>query len=184
MEPFGPNVSNNTASTNVADYNGNYSRTSMMQGGGLLGAVVRLFLGGMTGNGNTTQTAVGTSNIINPQISIGGSNQSNNTANTNEAVGNGNDSQTTVGAANGSGNVVATGTTGNGNTTQTAVNTSNIENPQVSIANVGNTPAPEHASNPDSAPKTTSTSAASGDSQVWHRHCDNGKYRFRQLGKR
>lgn len=158
---FGPNVSNNTAITNVADYNGNYSQTSMMQGGGLLGAVVRLFVGGMTGNGNTTQTAVGTSNITNPQISIGGSNQSNNTAVTNEAVGNGNNSQTTVGASNGSGNVVAAGTTGNGNTTQTAVNASNIENPQVSIANVGHTPTPEPASNLATAPKTTSTSTAS-----------------------
>jgi hypothetical protein len=158
---FGPNVSNNTAITNVADYNGNYSQTSMMQGGGLLGAVVRLFVGGMTGNGNTTQTAVGTSNITNPQISIGGSNQSNNTAVTNEAVGNGNNSQTTVGASNGSGNVVAAGTTGNGNTTQTAVNASNIENPQVSIANVGHTPTPEPASNLASAPKTISTSTPS-----------------------
>jgi hypothetical protein len=158
---FGPNVSNNTAITNVADYNGNYSQTGMMQGGGLLGAVVRLFVGGMTGNGNTTQTAVGTSNITNPQISIGGSNQSNNTAVTNEAVGNGNNSQTTVGASNGSGNVIAAGTTGNGNTTQTAVNTSNIENPQLSLADVGHTLTPEHASNPASAPKTTSTSTAS-----------------------
>jgi hypothetical protein len=157
---FGPNVSNNTAITNVADYNGNYSQTSMLQGGGLLGAVVRLFVGGTTGNGNTTQTAVGTSNITNPQISIGGSNQSNNTAVTNEAVGNGNNSQTTVGASNGSGNVVATGTTGNGNTSQTAVNTSNIENPQLSLADVGLTPTPEHASILASAAKTTSTSTA------------------------
>lgn len=160
---FGPNVSNNTATTNVADYNGNYSQTSMMQGGGLLGAVVRLFMGGMTGNGNTSQTAVGTSNITNPQISIGGSNQSNNTAITNEAVGNGNNSQTTVGASNGSGNVTASGTTGNGNTTQTAVNASNIENPQLSLADIGHTPAPtpENASNLASTPKTTSTSTAS-----------------------
>jgi hypothetical protein len=129
----GPNVSNNTATTNVADNNGNYSQTSVMQGGGLLGAVVRLFLGGTTGNGNTSQTAVGTSNIANPQISIGGSNESSNTATTNEAVGNGNNSQTTAGAPNGSGNVIATGTTGNGNTSQTAVGTSNTANPQISI---------------------------------------------------
>jgi hypothetical protein len=157
----GPNVSNNTAITNVADNNGNYSQTSVMQGGGLLGAVVRLFLGGTTGNGNTSQTAIGTSNITNPQISIGGSNESNNTAITNEAVGNGNNSQTTVGDPNGSGNVIATGTTGNGNTSQTAVGASNIENPQVSLANVGQTPTPEHASNPGSAPTTTSTITAS-----------------------
>jgi hypothetical protein len=161
---FGPNVSNNTALTNVADYNGNYSQTSMMQGGGLLGVVGRLFgggfLGGMTGNGNTTQAAVGTSNITNPQVSIGGSNQSNNTAVTNEAVGNGNSSQTTV---DGSGNVISIGTTGNGNTNQTAVGTSNIENPQVSIGDIGLTPRPADltASQSGSQLATTSTTPTS-----------------------
>jgi hypothetical protein len=68
---FGPNVSNNTAITNVPAYNGNYSQTSVIQGGGLLGAVARLFFGGTTGNGNTTQTAVNASNIENTQLSIG-----------------------------------------------------------------------------------------------------------------
>jgi hypothetical protein len=166
---FGPNVSNNTAITNVAANNGNYSQTSVTQGGGLLGAVARFFLGGMTGNGNTTQTAIGTSNITNPQVSIAGSNQSNNMAITNDAIGNGNSSQTTV---NGSGNVISTGTTGNGNTNQTAIGTSNIENTQVSIGDIGLTPRPAELSTSQSGSQLTTTSttptsssASSTDSQ-------------------
>jgi hypothetical protein len=164
---FGPNVSNNTALTNVADYNGNFAQTGMTQGGGLLGTVARLFsggflLGGMTGNGNTTQVAAGTSNITNPQVSLGGSNQSNNTAVTNEAVGNGNNSQTTV---DGSGNVISVGTTGNGNTNQTAVGASNIENTQVSIGDVGLSPRPAELSASQSTSTTpTSNSTTSTDS--------------------
>jgi hypothetical protein len=164
---FGPNVSNNTALTNVADYNGNYSQTSVMQGGGLLGAVARLFsggfLGGMTGNGNTTQVAVGTSNITNPQVSLGGSNQSNNTAVTNEAIGNGNSSQTTV---DGSGSVISIGTTGNGNTNQTAVGASNIENPQVSIGDIGLSPRPADLSASQSGSQLTTASTTSTSSSV------------------
>jgi len=153
---FGPNVSYNTAVTNSATDNGNYSQTDVTQGGGLLGAVLRLFLGGVTGNGNTSQTAVGTSNITNPQVSIGGSNQSNNTAVTNEAIDNGNGSQTSV---SGSGNVISTGTTGNGNTSQTAVGTSNIENTQVSVGDIGLTPRPEELSASQSGGQLTTTSA-------------------------
>ncbi len=155
---FGPNVSNNTAVTNVATDNGNDAQTSVTQGGGLLGAVARLFFGGfggMTGNGNTTQVAVGTSNITNPQVSLGGSNQSNNTAITNEATGNGNNSQTTV---DGSGNIISVGTTGNGNTNQTAVGTSNIENTQVSVGDIGLTPRPETLSATESGSRLASTS--------------------------
>ena len=138
---LGSNTSSNTAITNVADNNGNYSQTAAT--GGLLGAVVHLWggflLGSMTGNGNSSQTAVGTSNIYNPQGSIGGNNQSSNTAVTNEAVGNGNGSTTTVGPATGSGNTIVVGTTGNGNTTQTAAGSGNIDNTQVSIGSVGKT---------------------------------------------
>jgi hypothetical protein len=147
---FGPNVSNNTALTNVADQNGNYSQT-VATGGGFLGAVISLFLGGLTGNGNTTQAAVGTSNITNPQVSIGGSNLSNNTAVTNEASGNGNNSQTTSG-------VISTGTTGNGNTNQAAVGASNIENTQVSAGDVGLTPRPQDLSASQSGSQLTTTS--------------------------
>jgi hypothetical protein len=149
---LGSNTSSNTAITNVADNNGNNSQTQATSGG-LLGAVVHawgsLLLGGMTGNGNTNQTAVGTSNVYNPQGSIGGQNQSSNTAATNEAVGNGNQSTTTVSPAGGSGNTIVVGTTGNGNTTQTASGASNIENPQVSIGSVHKTTA--------AATKTAST---------------------------
>jgi hypothetical protein len=160
---FGPNVSNNTALTNVADDNGNYSQTTVGQGGGLLGAVLHLFFGGMTGNGNTTQTAVGTSNIMNPQVSLGGSNQSNNTAVTNEAIGNGNGSQTTVG---GTGSVISTGTTGNGNTSQTAIGASNIENTQVSIGDIGLTPRPAELSATQSGGQTAATGTTSASSPV------------------
>jgi hypothetical protein len=160
---FGPNVSNNTAITNSAVDNGNYSQTSVVQGGGLLGAVLRFLGGGMTGNGNTTQTAVGTSNITNPQVSIGGSNQSNNTAVTNEALGNGNSSQTSVG---GSGSVISTGTTGNGNTTQTAVNSSNIENTQVSIGDIGMSTRPDQLSAAHSGGQVTTTSTTPTSSSV------------------
>ena len=139
---LGSNTSSNTATTNVADNNGNYSQATATSGG-LLGAVAHLWgnflLGNMTGNGNTNQTAVGTSNIYNPQASIGGKNQSSNTAVTNEAVGNGNESTTTVGPAGGSGSTIVVGTTGNGNTTQTAADAGNIENTQVSIGGVGKT---------------------------------------------
>lgn len=160
---FGPNVSNNTAITNSAVDNGNYSQTSVAQVGGLLGAVLRLFSAGTTGNGNTTQTAVGTSNIYNPQTSIGGSNQSNNTATTNEAIGNGNGSQTTVG---GSGNVISVGTTGNGNTSQTAVGASNIENTQVSVGDIGLSPRPDELSASQSGNQLASSSTTSTSSSA------------------
>jgi len=155
---FGPNVSNNTAVTNSATNNGNYSQTTA-GGGGLLGAVVRLFLGGMTGNGNTTQVAVGTSNVNNPQVSIGGSNQSNNTAVTNDSAGNGNNSQTTSGG-------LATGTTGNGNTNQTAIGSSNIENTQVSVGDIGLTPRPGDLSGSQSGSRLASTSTTPTTSSV------------------
>lgn len=178
---FGPNVSNNTALTNVAQGNGNDSLAAVTQAGGLLGAVTRLwggFLGGATGNGNTTQAAVGTSNITNPQVSIGGSNQSNNTAVTNQATGNGNDSQTTV---SGSGSVISTGATGNGNTNQTAVGASNIENTQTSIGDIGLSPRPEELSTTQSDSQlsstrttSTSTSATGTSSQISSSSVESG----------
>jgi hypothetical protein len=156
---FGPNVSNNTAVTNSATNNGNYSQAGGAQGGGLLGAVARLFLGGMSGNGNTTQVAGGTSNITNPQVSLGGSNQSNNTAVTNEAIGNGNESQTTTGG-------LSIGTTGNGNTSQTAIGSGNIENTQVSALDVGLSPRPTELSGSQTTTALASTSTTPTTSSV------------------
>ena len=67
---FGNNTSNNTAITNIAaGLNGNGSNTNATSGG-FFGTA----LFGMTGNGNTDQTAVGVSNIINPQFSLLGTN--------------------------------------------------------------------------------------------------------------
>jgi hypothetical protein len=117
------NVSNNTAVTNTAINNGNYSRTAATSVGSLFP-----WLGGWTGNGNTFQLAFFVSNIFNPQYSFGGGNTSNNTATTNTASGNGNNSTTTT-----SGGTSVGGTTGNGNTTQVAGGSGNIYNEQVNI---------------------------------------------------
>ena len=112
---FGDNTSNNTAITNIAGLNGNKSTTSATSGG---------FFGtglfGMTGNGNSDQTAVGVSNIINPQFSLLGTNLSRNYANANQATGNGGGANNSVGTTGGLGNIFGVGETGNGNTTQNA----------------------------------------------------------------
>jgi hypothetical protein len=119
---FGANVSNNTAVTNVAANNGNGSGTAVASPGWL-----RL-LGGMTGNGNTTQVAGVASNIYNQQTSLGGGNVSYNTAVTNASVRNGNGSVVTT-----PGGTTVLGTTGNGNTNQVAVGSSNISNDQINV---------------------------------------------------
>ena len=123
---FGDNTSNNTAITNIAGLNGNKSTTSATSGG---------FFGtglfGMTGNGNTDQTAVGVSNIINPQFSLLGTNLSRNYANANQATGNGGGANNSVGTTGGLGNIFGVGETGNGNTTQNAQGSGNIYNDAV-----------------------------------------------------
>ncbi|RDH77033.1 hypothetical protein DVS77_19680 [Mycolicibacterium moriokaense] len=122
---FGDNVSNNTAITNVSALNGNGSETSVA-GGNVLGT--GLF--GMTGNGNTYQIAGFTSNIFNPQVSLLGTNESNNYANANQATGNGSGSDNAVDGGSVLGGVTAVGDTGNGNTTQNASGSGNIYNNQ------------------------------------------------------
>ena len=122
---FGSNTSNNTAITNIAGLNGNRSVTNATSGG---------FFGtglfGMTGNGNTDQTAVGVSNIINPQFSLLGTNLSRNYANANQATGNGGGAGNSVSSAGGLGNIFGVGETGNGDTTQNATGSGNIYNDQ------------------------------------------------------
>ncbi len=123
---FGRNVSDNTAITNVAANNGNGSTTAVT-GGGLLG----MGLFGQTGNGNTNQLAVFTSNIFNPQFSLLGGNFSQNDATANQATGNGNTGDNEVGTTGGGlGNIFGLGNTGNGNTTQNASGSGNIYNDQ------------------------------------------------------
>ncbi|MGV0849511.1 hypothetical protein [Mycolicibacterium phlei] len=117
----GGNVSYNTAVTNVAMNNGNFSQTTLAWGGWF----ATFLFGG--GNGNTVQFGFLVSNIFNPQISFGGGNVSYNTAVTNDASGNGNNSST-----HGSGGIVG-GTTGNGNTSQGAIGSGNIYNDQINI---------------------------------------------------
>jgi hypothetical protein len=121
---FGNNTSNNTAITNISGLNGNKSTTNAT--GGFFGT--GLF--GMTGNGNTDQTAVGVSNIINPQFSLLGTNLSRNYANANQATGNGGGAGNSVSSTGGLGNIFGVGETGNGNTTQNATGSGNIYNDQ------------------------------------------------------
>ncbi|EID12974.1 hypothetical protein [Mycolicibacterium phlei] len=117
----GGNVSYNTAVTNVAMNNGNFSGATLAWGGWF----ATFLFGG--GNGNTVQFGFFVSNIWNPQISFGGGNVSYNTAVTNDANGNGNNSTT-----NASGGIIV-GTTGNGNTNQGAIGSGNIWNDQINI---------------------------------------------------
>jgi hypothetical protein len=123
---IGGNVSNNTAITNVAVGNGNNSQTAIGFGG-LFG---NFLFGG--GNGNTLQFGLFTSNIYNPQWSLGGGNVSNNTASTNTSTDNGNSSTTVISGSGGIGTVV-TGVTGNGQTNQVATGSGNIWNDQVNV---------------------------------------------------
>jgi hypothetical protein len=128
---FGQNLSNNTAITNVAIGNGNYSATTVALGG-FFGAF--LFGGG---NGNTMQFGFFVSNIYNPQFSWGAGNISNNTAATNTANGNGNNSTNQV-TGGGLGTGVG-GTTGNGNSTQVSTGSGNIFNDQINVGPFGGT---------------------------------------------
>jgi len=128
---FGQNLSNNTAITNVAANNGNFSATSIALGG-WLGTFA---FGG--GNGNTFQYGFFVSNIYNPQFSWGAGNMSNNTATTNTSTGNGNNSSNDV-AGGGLGTTVG-GTTGNGNSTQVSTGSGNIFNDQINVGPFGGT---------------------------------------------
>ncbi|MBN3452492.1 hypothetical protein [Mycolicibacterium sp.] len=122
----GSNVSRNAVTGNIAQGNGNDSAV----------AVTPTFwsqticLAGTTGNGNITQVDIFSYNVINPQLSIGGSNTSANSSRSNVSTGNGNNSSTAVTSG---GTVATAGTTGNGNTTQIAIGSGNIINPQWSL---------------------------------------------------
>ncbi len=119
---FGDNYSNNTAISNVSLFNGNFSNNSSTGSGG------SGFFGALFGNGNTSQTAAGTTNIINPQFSFLGKNWSNNNATTNFSGANGNFSNNQGSTSGNNGSVG--GANGNGNTAQTAWSLGNIINQQ------------------------------------------------------
>ncbi len=123
----GGNVSKNTTISNVAVNNGNGATATSTSGTGAAG-----LFGGAIGNGNTTQYAFFSGNIFNPQFSLFGSNQSNNTAILNIAGANGNNSTTNV-TSGGLFGTALFGQTGNGNTNQTVVGGANIFNPQFSL---------------------------------------------------
>ncbi|MGV0816109.1 hypothetical protein ABQF34_29510 [Mycolicibacterium boenickei] len=124
----GSNISVNTTTTNVASNNGN-SSVNEATSGGLLGIGA---IGAVLGNGNTTQYALFSGNILNPQFSLFGDNTSTNTAVTNSSTLNGNWSQNLV-SGSGLGTGLLGAITGNGNTTQYALFVSNIFNPQFSF---------------------------------------------------
>lgn len=154
---FGTNQSNNTAITNVAADNGDGSTTSVTSGGAL-----GMGLFGMTGNGNTNQLAVVTSNIFNPQFSLLGGNLSNNNANANQATGNGNSGDNGVGiTGTGLGNIFAVGNTGNGNTTQNASGSGNIYNDQFNFGLGNILPSPQTPAPAAPAPPTASNASDS-----------------------
>jgi hypothetical protein len=124
---FGSNTSNNIAVTNLATGNGNGSPTGSSSGlFGLAGL-------GMNGSGNSTQVAAGTTNIVNPQASLFGSNSSNNLALTNGSFFNGNGSPTSTSGGGLLGGLLI-GQTGSGNSNQVAGGVSNIENTQLALA--------------------------------------------------
>lgn len=128
---FGQNVSNNTAITNVAIGNGNYSVATLGLGGWFGG----FLFGG--GNGNTLQFGFFVSNVYNPQFSWGAGNISHNTASTNNSSGNGNNSTNEV-TGGGLGTAVG-GVIGNGNSTQVSAGSGNIYNDQINVGPFGGT---------------------------------------------
>ena len=113
---FGPNISNNTTVSNVSAGNGNGPTTT--SAGGLFGLA--------QGSGNTTQIALLSGNILNPQASLFGSNTSNNISATNLSLGNGNASGIFATEA-------FSAINGSGNTYQAAGASGNIANPQFSL---------------------------------------------------
>ena len=113
---FGNNFSNNTTVSNVSAGNGNGAPASGTSG----------LFGVATGSGNTTQIALLSGNIFNPQSSLFGSNFSNNTSATDISVGNGN-------ASGVFGTAAFSAINGSGNTNQAAGASGNIVNPQFSL---------------------------------------------------
>ncbi len=120
---LGSNSSNNLALTNQSFFNGNGSPTNTE--GGALGA----FMVGLTGSGNSNQFAGLVSNIVNPQGTFGGVNQSDNTAGSNNAGWNGIGSPTDV-TSPGGGNNTILGQVGAGNANQFGNGNGSIINDQ------------------------------------------------------
>lgn len=152
---LGNNVSQNTAVTNASIENGNDSDTQATTAGGLGSTAL-----GTTGNGNTNQFAMFTSNVINPQFTIGGTNTSNNNAHTNAAIDNGNDSATDVTSTDRLGNSTVVGSTGNGNTNQSATGASNIFNQQWRLGTGSVTPVSSGTASSPTGPLTSRIKSA------------------------
>ena len=116
---FGNNMATNTTVSNVSGGNGNGAPASSTSG--LIGPAAQ-------GSGNTTQIALLSGNIFNPQASLFGSNTSNNTAATNISVLNGNGVASGIFASD-----AFSAINGSGNTSQVAGASGNIANPQFSL---------------------------------------------------
>jgi hypothetical protein len=120
------NTSYNLAINNAAMGMGNVTTTPMASTG-----LASVFLSGMAGNGNASQFSFFSGNIFNPQFSLTGPNNANNTGITNAAIQNGNQSSTQTTGTGLFGMPI--GTTGNGNANQFAGFTTNIFNPQFNV---------------------------------------------------
>jgi hypothetical protein len=147
------NTSSNLAISNAAVGMGNNATTQMASTG-----LASVFLGGMAGNGNATQLAFFSGNIFNPQFSLNGPNNANNTGITNAAIQNGNNSSTAVTGTGGLGTLTG-GMTGNGNSTQFAGFATNIFNPQFNLSGT-------NASNNTAATNTGSGNGNDSDNEV------------------
>lgn len=154
------NHSTNMTIGNAAMGMGNGASTTATGAGGL-GA---LFLGGMSGNGNTSQFALFSSNIFNPQFSLTGPNESHNTAITNTSMDNGNHSNNETSSGLG----LVGGTTGNGNSNQFAGFASNIFNPQFNLSgtNASNNTAATNTAGDNGNDSNNEVSSGSGNTVV------------------
>ena len=132
----GLNSSNNSTIGNISTLNGNGNTTTVTStgtGSGTTGTTVS--------NGNTTQIDFLSGNIINPQLSLGGLNSSNNSTIGNISAGNGNGNTTAVTSTAAPSGTTPLGrsslpgvTVANGNSKQTGILSGNIINPQLSFA--------------------------------------------------
>lgn len=123
----GSNYSNNLAIINVSSGNGNGSSTTVVNPGS---GTTRL--GGIIGNGNTSQMAVLAGNIFNNQWTSAGSNFSGNATEVNTSAGNGNDGDALnlISPRGGPIKMLSNALIGAGNTNQSATLAGNIRNRQ------------------------------------------------------
>jgi hypothetical protein len=160
---FGGNSSTTSTIGNAAIGNGNGNPTNV--------GVTSTGSGSQTtnttvSNGNSTQTAFGSGNVFNPQLSLFGGNSSNTSTLGNAAIGNGNGNFTGVGVTStgtGTGSGVTVGVTNTeGNSNQKTNLSGNIINPQLSSGLGSGTPLSTAFSVGSRTPLSTPVSSAAG----------------------